>query len=119
MRTVESDALAVGDVVSFEAAMQTPKNAGNPAEFDNEEYCYIKGVTGSVFLRDGNWNMVGKGRMTLAMRALETRKKVVDLYGRLGFEKEEHAKQYAELMTKAGKGTYIVLMTISKNEERK
>ena len=91
MRTVESDALAVGDVVSFEAAMQTPKNAGNPAEFDNEEYCYIKGVTGSVFLRDGNWNMVGKGRMTLAMRALETRKKVVDLYGRLGFEKEEHA----------------------------
>ena len=26
-----------------------------------------------------------------AMRALETRKKVVDMYGRLGFEKEEHA----------------------------
>ena len=24
------------------------------------------------------------------------------------FDKEEHAKQYAELMTKAGKGTYIV-----------
>ena len=37
----------------------------------------------------------------------------------MNFEKEEHAKQYAELMTKAGKGTYIALMTISKNEERK
>lgn len=30
----------------------------------------------------------------------------------MDFEKEEHAKQYAELMTKAGKGNYIVLKTI-------
>ena len=57
--------------------MQPPKNAGNPAEFDNEEYCYIKDVTGSGFLRDGNWKIVGKGQMTFAMRALKTRKKVV------------------------------------------
>ena len=27
----------------------------------------------------------------------------------MNFDKEEHAKQYADLMTKAGKGTYIVL----------
>lgn len=30
----------------------------------------------------------------------------------INFDKEEHAKQYAELMTKAGKGTYIVLKTV-------
>ena len=30
----------------------------------------------------------------------------------MNFDKEEHAKQYAELMTKAGKGNYIVLKTI-------
>ena len=30
----------------------------------------------------------------------------------MGFDKEEHAKQYAELMTKAGKGTYFILKTI-------
>ena len=37
----------------------------------------------------------------------------------MDFDKEEHAKQYAELMTKAGKGTYIVLMPVPENEERK
>ena len=30
----------------------------------------------------------------------------------MNFDKEEHAKQYVELMTKAGKGTYIVLKTV-------
>ena len=30
----------------------------------------------------------------------------------MDFKEEAHAKQYAELMTKAGKGTYIVLKTI-------
>ena len=30
----------------------------------------------------------------------------------MDFKEEEHAKQYADLMTKAGKGTYIVLKTI-------
>lgn len=30
----------------------------------------------------------------------------------MDFEEEEHAKQYAELMTKAGKGAYIVLEPI-------
>lgn len=30
----------------------------------------------------------------------------------MNFDKEEHARQYADLMTKAGKGTYIVLKTI-------
>lgn len=30
----------------------------------------------------------------------------------MNFKEEEHAKQYAELMTKAGKGNYIVLKTI-------
>lgn len=37
----------------------------------------------------------------------------------MNFDKEEHATQYAELMTKAGKGTYIVLMPVPRNEERK
>lgn len=30
----------------------------------------------------------------------------------MDFQTEELAKQYAELMTKAGKGTYIVLKTV-------
>lgn len=30
----------------------------------------------------------------------------------MNFNEEEYAKQYVELMTKAGKGNYIVLKTI-------
>lgn len=30
----------------------------------------------------------------------------------MDFKEADHAKQYADLMTKAGKGTYIVLKTI-------
>ena len=30
----------------------------------------------------------------------------------MNFDKEEHARQYVDLMTKAGKGTYVVLKTI-------
>ena len=30
----------------------------------------------------------------------------------MNFDKEEHVKQYAELMTKAGKDNYIVLKSI-------
>lgn len=30
----------------------------------------------------------------------------------MDFKEEAHAKQYAELMTKAGKGNYIVLKTV-------
>lgn len=37
----------------------------------------------------------------------------------MDFKEEKHAKQYAELMTKAGKGTYIVLMPVPENEELK
>lgn len=37
----------------------------------------------------------------------------------MDFKEEIHAKQYAELMNKAGKGTYIVLMPVPENEERK
>ena len=43
---------------------------------------------------------------------------VAKLYGHsnpsiiMDFNNEEHARQYADLMTKAGKGNYVVLKTI-------
>lgn len=89
-RSVEADALAVGDVVRFEGELQAPKNAGNPAEFDNETYCYVKGITGSVFLRDEGWTRE-KGGKTIPMRALELRDRVVDIYSRYGFKDESLA----------------------------
>ena len=86
-RSVEADALAVGDVVRFEGEMHAPSNAGNPAEFDNEAYCYVKGITGSMFLRDEGWTRES-GRKTIPMRALELRGRVVDTYRRCGFKDE-------------------------------
>lgn len=88
-RSVEADALKVGDVIRFRSEMRLPANAGNPAEFDLCGYYYIKGVTGSTFVWGDDWERVGKGDMTLAMRALAVREKMVDRYRSLGFEDDD------------------------------
>ena len=41
-RSVEADAVEVGDILDFRAEMRPPANAGNPAEFDISRYYYIK-----------------------------------------------------------------------------
>lgn len=88
-RSVEADALEVGDVIRFKSEMRLPVNAGNPAEFDLCGYYYIKGVTGSAFVWGNDWERVGKGDMTLSMRALAVREKMVDRYRSLGFEDDD------------------------------
>ena len=88
-RSVEADALEVGDVIRFRSEIRLPANAGNPAEFDLCGYYYIKGVTGSAFVWGNDWERVGKGDMTLAMRALAVREKMVDRYRSLGFEEDD------------------------------
>ena len=88
-RSVEADALEVGDVIRFRSEMRLPVNAGNPAEFDLSSYYYVKGVTGSTFVWGDDWERVGKGDMTLSMRALAVRKKMVDRYRSLGFEEDD------------------------------
>lgn len=88
-RSVEADALEVGDVIRFQSEMRPPANAGNPAEFDICDYYYIKGITGSTFVWDDSWKRVGKGELSLSMRALAVREKMVDRYRTLGFEDED------------------------------
>ena len=88
-RSVESDALEIGDILRFKAEMRSPANAGNPAEFDIEGYYYIKAITGSAYLWGDVWECVGKGEKTLAMHALSMREKVVDKYRELGFEDDD------------------------------
>ena len=87
-RSVEADALEVGDLLCFESAVQPPENAGNPAEFDICKYFYIKGVTGSAYLWDGKWKHLGSGERSLAMRALSVCEKLVERYRSLGFDGE-------------------------------
>ena len=88
-RSVEADALEVGDVIRFRSEIRLPANAGNPAEFDLSSYYYVKGVTGSAFVWGNDWERVGKGDMTLSMRALAVREKMVDRYRSLGFEDDD------------------------------
>lgn len=88
-RSVEADVLEVGDVIRFRSEIRIPANAGNPAEFDLSSYYYVKGVTGSAFVWGNDWERVGKGDMTLSMRALAVREKMVDRYRSLGFEDDD------------------------------
>ena len=85
-RSVEGDALEVGDILRFKAEVRPPANAGNPAEFDIENFYYIKGITGSAYVWGDAWEYLGSGEKTLAMRALSMRERVVERYRRLGFE---------------------------------
>lgn len=84
--SVEAEALRVGEKVRFEAVIENPRNAGNPAEFDVERYMRLKGVSGSVFLPVGGWKSVGMGNVSLQMRALALRDDIVKMYERQGFE---------------------------------
>lgn len=87
--SVEAEGLQIGERILFEGKVEAPRNAGNPAEFDIERYCYVNGVTGTVFLRPGAWYSKGVVPLTCKMHALQLREKIVGLYERLGFSGDE------------------------------
>ncbi len=82
---VDAENLAIGEKITFSTKIKNPRNAGNPGEFDNEHYLYVKGVTGTAYLPIYSWEKVGRVEPTLRMRALSLREKVVHLYERSGF----------------------------------
>ena len=90
-RTVDTEQLLAGDVLLFETYITPPKNQGNPEEFDIEHYYYIKEITGTAFVPDGEWQLISAEKKSIATRALELRASVVDFYERLGFENERLA----------------------------
>lgn len=87
--SVEAQQLQVGERVCFESKVQPPRNAGNPAEFDVENYYAVKGVTGSVYLPIDGWYSTGVCEPTLAMKFLLLREKIVSLFSSLGFDGNE------------------------------
>ena len=88
-RTVDSEQLSAGDVVSLEATITSPKNQGNPAEFDIENYYYVKGVSGTAYVAGRKWELKPEKKSTLRVSALKLRARAIALYQRLGFEKEQ------------------------------
>ena len=85
---VAAENFRIGGRVVFTGKVRNPENNGNPAEFDNKRYLYNKGVTGTAYLPVGGWSEAGEAPMTLRMRALALRERVVQLYARMGFDEE-------------------------------
>ena len=90
-RTVDTELLSAGDMLTFESKINPPENLDNPAEFDIEGYYYIKGVSGTAFVPERKWQLLSDKKQNLRIYALKLRAKAVALYERLGFEKESLA----------------------------
>lgn len=88
---VDAENLRIGERVRFTAKVRNPENAGNPAEFDYEHFLYVKGITATIYLPVGAWEKDGAEELSLRMRALALRERVIELYGRMGFEGDSKA----------------------------
>lgn len=89
--SVELESLTVGNRLYFEGKVQSPRNEGNPAEFDTEHYMYVQGVTGTAYLARRGWRLRKDAPLTLPMRAMLLREKVVALYSSLDIAPESQA----------------------------
>ena len=85
---VSVEDLAVGDKVFFEGRVLSPRNAGNPAEFDYKHYMYVQGVTGTAYLDNKGWGLRGAVIPTIPMRAMMFREGIVQKYASLGLSPE-------------------------------
>lgn len=89
--SVDVERLNVGERIFFEGKVTSPRNAGNPAEFDTEHFLYVRGITGTAYLPMGVWRSDGVADKTLLMYAMDLRERVLRIYDSLGFEGEEGA----------------------------
>lgn len=89
--SVDVERLNVGERIFFEGRVASPRNAGNPAEFDTEHFLYVRGITGTAYLPMGVWRPDGVADKTLLMYAMDLRERVLRIYDSLGFEGEEGA----------------------------
>lgn len=77
--------LKAGDKIVFKGKMMSPRNAGNPYEFNYERYLYIKGVSGRCYLTLHDWCITGRDRCNLRAAALSWRARLLEQYRRWGF----------------------------------
>ncbi len=89
--SVDVERLNVGERIFFEGRVASPRNAGNPAEFDTEHFLYVRGITGTAYLPMGVWRSDGVADKTLLMYAMDLRERVLRIYDSLGFDGEEGA----------------------------
>ena len=84
--SVETEQLQIGDVITFETILSPPVNNGNPAEFDIEEFYYVRNITATAFIPNDAWSLEQRGVDDLSTMALRARERIVDLYRCNGFD---------------------------------
>lgn len=81
-----------GDELLVFSRVTPPKNNGNPDEFDYTRYSLHKGVSGTGYVRSGNWKRIAShSDHSSRQTALLYREELLSLYRSLGFEKDEFA----------------------------
>ncbi len=69
-----SDTLRCGDMLHFRGVLRTPRNAGNPGEFDYATWLRRRGVSGEAYSGVGEWKRIpGEHTMSLQIRMLRLR----------------------------------------------
>ena len=79
-----------GDELLVYARLSSPRNNGNPDEFDYARFLHRRGGSGTAYVPAGHWRVVGHdSARTFRQVALDYRAEVVSLYRRLGFRGDE------------------------------
>lgn len=87
-----SESLRCGDEVLFHTRVSSPRNAGNPYEFDYASYLLRKKISGTAYVYAGHWRKTGRtAPLTLEQKALACREKVIGWYREWGFTGQELA----------------------------
>lgn len=58
-KTEEVEELAYGDLIAFHVPIESVAPPMNPGEFDYKKYLERRGVTGTVYLKEGDWFATG------------------------------------------------------------
>lgn len=61
-KTNEAKKLSYGDQIIFHDYLYKIKNNGNPNEFDYETFSKNNGISGQVFLSEGEWEITDRGK---------------------------------------------------------
>lgn len=80
-----------GDQLLFYSKVTSPKNNGNPEEFDYASYLKHQGISGTGFVYDDQWKIVGHcNKRSLQQIALDYRAKLLHKIKALGFKGDEY-----------------------------
>ena len=85
-----SSALRIGDELWLYTQIQSPKNSGNPYEFDYAGYLYHHGVSGTAYAHSGYWvKKNSEHKISLKQKALLFREKLVKQFREWGMDERQ------------------------------